>query len=199
MREQVKHLSKKVGVYCIINKVNSKMYIGSSRDILSRIKHHENDLRINKHCNKHLQSAYNKYGESSFEVKVLKFCSEKNLIKQEQIFMNKYQTTSPGCGYNLAIRADGKKHSQEIKKKISDANKGQKPTEFCLQRGKEWRENYVMSEETKQKIGRESKKRWEKWKQDEDFMERRSNKIKENLKRVDFSKRSEGQMEYIKS
>lgn len=157
MREQVKHLSKKVGVYCIINKVNSKMYVGSSRDISKRVKGHERELRRNNHRNRYLQSAYNKYGESSFEVKVLKLCSEKNLIKQEQIFMNKYQTTTPGCGYNLAIRADGKRLSEEQRKYLSEVKKGKKMSAEAKLKMSKAQKGRKHSEETKKKISRANK------------------------------------------
>lgn len=46
------------GVYLIRNKVKGKVYIGSSRDVMGRLKDHENALRKHKHPNKEMQSDY---------------------------------------------------------------------------------------------------------------------------------------------
>ena len=55
----------KSGIYQIRNKINGKIYIGSSADkkgILQRWKQHVKDLKNNIHHNKHLQTAW-KYAE----------------------------------------------------------------------------------------------------------------------------------------
>jgi len=54
------------GIYKIINVVNNKFYIGSSVDLRKRKSKHFSELRHNKHNNKHLQRAWDKYGEASF-------------------------------------------------------------------------------------------------------------------------------------
>lgn len=46
------------GVYLIRNKAKGKVYIGSSRDVISRIKGHETALRFHKHQNKEMQADY---------------------------------------------------------------------------------------------------------------------------------------------
>ena len=63
-----KHIS---GIYSIVNKTNNKFYIGSAVDIRERIYIHFGKLRKNQHHSSYLQSAYNKYGESNFDVKIL--------------------------------------------------------------------------------------------------------------------------------
>ena len=59
------------GIYKIVNKVNGKYYIGSSANIYGiphgRWYQHKMHLRGNWHYNNHLQSAWKKYGESSFD------------------------------------------------------------------------------------------------------------------------------------
>ena len=44
------------GVYMIRNKVKGKVYIGSSRDVMRRLKSHEKALQEHKHPNKEMQS-----------------------------------------------------------------------------------------------------------------------------------------------
>lgn len=85
-----KNLTGICGVYIIRNKVNGKFYIGSSNDIWRRWCEHKWGLKNNKHGNKHLQRAYNKYGEENFEYDVLEFCDEEVQFDKEQEYIDKY-------------------------------------------------------------------------------------------------------------
>jgi len=53
------------GIYKILNTVNNKFYIGSAVNLNSRFRTHKANLINNKHPNKHLQAAFNKYGANS--------------------------------------------------------------------------------------------------------------------------------------
>ena len=55
------------GIYFIRNKVNGKVYIGQAQQLRWRKSTHRGQLRRNAHYNPRLQSAWNKYGEDSFE------------------------------------------------------------------------------------------------------------------------------------
>src|ERR1700693_1262332 len=85
---------KVCGVYEIRNNLDNACYIGSSKFIYNRISQHFSKLRGNKHTNKHLQFAYNKYGEDVFEVLVREKCSIEKLHEREEYFIlitpNKY-------------------------------------------------------------------------------------------------------------
>jgi group I intron endonuclease len=59
------------GVYLITNNTNGKIYIGSAYDLYKRYWSHFNNLKLNQHPNRHLQSAYNKYGLENFSMKAL--------------------------------------------------------------------------------------------------------------------------------
>ena len=59
------------GVYKILNCKNNKFYIGSSVDIERRFESHRKELIAGTHNNKHLQNAWNKYGESCFRFLVV--------------------------------------------------------------------------------------------------------------------------------
>ncbi len=62
----------RTGVYCIRNGQNGKVYVGStSRSLTGRQKDHLNNLRGDRHINRHLQHAWNKYGEEAFTFEVL--------------------------------------------------------------------------------------------------------------------------------
>lgn len=51
------------GVYQIFNSKTNKRYIGSSIDVQRRLKEHLRNLKANRHCNQHLQNAWNRYRE----------------------------------------------------------------------------------------------------------------------------------------
>ena len=54
------------GIYKIINVINNKFYVGSAVDFTARKRRHWWALRSQRHANKHLQAAWNKYGEEAF-------------------------------------------------------------------------------------------------------------------------------------
>lgn len=56
-----------IGIYCIVNKVNYKKYVGSSINVKNKFRQHKHTLNNNKHCNKHLQLAWNKCKATNFE------------------------------------------------------------------------------------------------------------------------------------
>lgn len=93
------NVAKLSGIYAIINRSNNKFYIGESLDINSRIKKHYFDLKSNTHHNPLLQSDYNKYGESSFEVVVLTpymsmidpLHTKADLLILETAYINRYK------------------------------------------------------------------------------------------------------------
>lgn len=58
-------------IYKIVNLVNDKFYLGSTTNKKVRFREHRKQLRGNRHHCKHLQSAWNKYGEEKFAFKVV--------------------------------------------------------------------------------------------------------------------------------
>lgn len=77
-----------IGIYRII--IGNRSYIGSSISLSVRKKQHYSDLRCNRHCNKFLQNAYNKYKEFNFEVlKTLPSCTDESLRALEKSYIEK--------------------------------------------------------------------------------------------------------------
>lgn len=58
-------------IYKIINLVNDKFYVGSTIHKKVRFREHRKQLRGNRHHCKHLQAAWNKYGEDKFDFRVV--------------------------------------------------------------------------------------------------------------------------------
>lgn len=78
----------KSGIYCISNTINSDCYIGSSKDVYNRLHTHKCLLKNNKHKNKHLQSAFNKYKIQNFNLKLIEECSLECLLEREQYYID---------------------------------------------------------------------------------------------------------------
>lgn len=109
-----------VGIYCIKNKVNNKIYIGQSTDIYGRMRHHKSELRNNHHKNTYLQNSWNKYGEDNFEFYILEECDIDDLDTLERSYISKYNSMNREYGYNRESGGNAKKKaSQETKNKIS--------------------------------------------------------------------------------
>ena len=93
----------KSGIYQIINKVNGKSYIGSSKNIKRRKQQHFSLLKKNKNHSKLLQRAFNKYKEENFEFIILALCDEENLFKLEQYFVDTLKPEYNICIENVAV------------------------------------------------------------------------------------------------
>jgi group I intron endonuclease len=131
-------MSENSGIYKIQNKTDGKFYIGSAVCLKRRWIDHRKLLRKSKHFNRHLQFAWDKYGESNFEYLVVEECEKARLIQREQFHIdsNKHKI------YNLNLVAGsqmGRVVTQETRDKISKANKGRVVTsEHKLALSKAW-------------------------------------------------------------
>lgn len=111
------------GIYIIRNTVTDKLYIGKSVDIKKRFNTHKHNLRNGRHCNKYLQRAWDKYGESAFEFCVLEECERDKLNALEIATIEKYANTHDL--YNMTDGGDGllgHKRSDETKALIGMRN-----------------------------------------------------------------------------
>lgn len=122
-------VTRRKAIYIIVNTVNSKVYVGSSVDVGKRRSSHFRSLDKNKHPNKHLQSAYNKYSKDAFAMHLLEYVDdESNLLEREQYWINTTKSYDRNVGYNnspSAFNSLGVKHSEESKKIRSISSVGE--------------------------------------------------------------------------
>ena len=142
------------GVYAIRNIQTGELYVGSTKCIRNRWRNHIHFLNKGNHQNKNLQKAYN-FDSAAFKFEVLEKCSVEILKDREQVFLDKFKEIS----YNIATNAYGGKgpHSEETRRKLSEAAKGKKHTEETRKKISEGNLGKVFSEEAKRKIS-EAKK-----------------------------------------
>jgi len=108
------------GIYAITHVVSGKRYVGSSINILARWTGHLFALSEGTHGNRHLQHAWNKYGEESFSFAVLRHCLPQQLLTHEQRLIDERAefNIAPVAGSHL-----GCKQTEETKAKLSRAHK----------------------------------------------------------------------------
>lgn len=154
-------LYNKYGIYGIRNKLNGKIYVGKTmKSFGDRWDCHKAQLKSNYHDNRHLQSAWNKYGFENFEFLILQDCTGKDVSyvnSMEIAEIKKYKDL--GIAYNIHDGGDGglflgKHLSEEAKRKIGEKNRinmtGRKA-----------------STETKEKMSKSQKERYANWTEDD--------------------------------
>ena len=140
------------GIYVIKCTKNEKVYVGQTKGIKCRWKKHLRSLQMGYHYNSILQRAFNKYGEETFKFSVLTHCSVKFLDQFEIAWITYLNCVTPN-GFNImggggvlhsfsaeTLKKMSESHkgikkgpqSAEHRRKISEANKGQKKSaEHC--------------------------------------------------------------------
>jgi group I intron endonuclease len=123
--------TERSGIYSITSKSNGRIYIGSSINISNRIFEHLRKLRQKSHNNTHLQNNYDKYGETDLVFNIVRFCSNDELLKFEQQYIDEFKekvgwdnmfNIAPTAGSSL-----GRECSDETKQKISESKIGSEP------------------------------------------------------------------------
>lgn len=129
-------MSKTV-IYTITNLINNKIYLGYTTNFPLRRLQHLSTLRCNRHDNEHLQNAWNKHGEKNFTVEILDSCEPQFLVSQEHYWSNLLRVHDRNYGYNILPTHPyelANSHSEESKRKISEANKGRKMTKEHIEK-----------------------------------------------------------------
>lgn len=117
-------------VYAFFNKINKKVYIGSSRRLVGRFSNYHR--AISKTAKFHsllLKRVFNKYSRGDFWFLILENVENpEKIVDREQFYLDKYKPFGKR-GYNCATSASsnfGVKHSEETRKKSSLRQQGEK-------------------------------------------------------------------------
>lgn len=129
------------GIYQIVNLVNGKRYIGSSDNLRKRKYNHFNRLKRGKHDNSYLQRSYNKYGKENFKFEEIVHCPVELLFFFEQKCADRYNLKTELYNIRKIVESNrGLPHSEKTKKKIGEAQRGEKNHNYGKKASKETRE-----------------------------------------------------------
>lgn len=126
----------KIWIYQIRNKVNNKIYIGSTNNLERRWESHIYQLKNNIHHSIKLQKAWDKYGEDNFEFSIIEeFNSDNEDDKyiKEQYYLDLYESYTDK-GYNMSNIADTRKLFKRIKSENSVFTKITKEVAITIKR-----------------------------------------------------------------
>lgn len=153
--------SKHAGIYAIINLRNNKFYIGSTNNLYVRKKGHFNDLKGNRHKNKHLQNAYNKDSDFFIMVEIETINYLDILRDREQFWLDELKCFDNKIGYNINKFADGVTgytHTLETREKLRKAHLGRKLPEEQKRNISKSGKGRIVSEETRKKISESNRR-----------------------------------------
>lgn len=114
-------LQNKSGIYSFLNLVNGKRYVGSSVNLYGRLSEHLHNFKSGKAHNKHLQAAWDKYGEDNFIYNIIELCPKEVRFEREQYYID---SLKPEYNLTLQVVANfGHSPSEESRQKISNTLK----------------------------------------------------------------------------
>lgn len=127
------------GVYQIRCIKENKCYIGSSKDCQERVQKHFSELRFNRHTNKCLQEAFNKYGIEGFIYSIVLYVAkEEDLLTKETEYQikigidNLYNDKITGVYMSNELKAryanidQSYKHTLEYRMKLAASRQNNK-------------------------------------------------------------------------
>ena len=108
------------GIYKIKNKINNKIYIGQSKNIIQRWEQHKRNLSPS--CTK-LNNAFKKYGIENFEFSIIEEISNSELLTtREQYWIEYYDSIKNGYNILNATNTMSGESNLNSKLKLKDVN-----------------------------------------------------------------------------
>lgn len=98
------------------------IYIGQSVDIENRWNGHLSELKQNKHCNKKLQSVFNKYPDS-IKFEIIEECDVEKLDDKEMFYIEQFKSFNTKHGLNMSIGGDRGNRKYRTREEAEAANK----------------------------------------------------------------------------
>lgn len=144
-KEINENLKNKSGIYCWINKINGKSYIGSAINLNNRINDYYQNSYYRDKKNMLIVRAILKYGLDNFALIILDIVKKNEVLIQEQYWLDDIKpdynilelaTNSKGYKHKLESieimkkKALRRKHSEEVRNTMSENRKGEKNAFF---------------------------------------------------------------------
>lgn len=139
-KEILKETNGKSGVYCWINRLNGNYYIGSSINLNNRLNDYFQPWYYKDRLNLVIVRAIKKYGLGNFALVILEVTKPEDTLPREQYYLdtlepeyNILDTAGNSLGYKqtpesiekMRSKALGRKHSEEVRKTMSENRRGE--------------------------------------------------------------------------
>jgi group I intron endonuclease len=118
------YLKGRSGIYCWVNLINGKYYIGSGVDLRARVNDYFQKSYYKSRSNSLIVKPILKYGLGNFALVILEFTNNEDLLSRENFYI---ETLKPE--YNIlknASNSSGYKHTQKSIEKITKSTLGKK-------------------------------------------------------------------------
>lgn len=164
-------------IYKITNLINQKIYFGQTIHLKRRWATYKSATKTDKkYGNMVIVRAFRKYGLENFIYEHVATCKDQTSADEmEKLIIAQYDSTNSEIGYNVTTGgnvASGWHHSEESKRKISNANMGRpglqgennpffgkQHSPETIEKNRQAHLGKTMTEETKKKIGTKSASR----------------------------------------
>jgi group I intron endonuclease len=118
-------------IYCAINIINNKKYIGQTiRNLDKRIKEHISHASKDNKYAFHL--AINKYGIDKFEWEEIDIANNQEELDEKELYWIKFYNTYGKGGYNMSVGGQFNKKTDDNADKLSEMNGGREFLVFDL-------------------------------------------------------------------
>jgi group I intron endonuclease len=149
-------------IYTIQNKINNKVYVGKSNNPEIRWGVHKKVASGGKEKYPDdffaIHGALAKYGVYNFTFKIIEeFADEKECLEAEVRWIEYLKSHDRAYGYNLSLGGDGASPTEETKRKMSEAQRGEKHSHAILTEALviEILEKYSTGDYTQTKLSKE--------------------------------------------
>lgn len=122
--DEIKQGGDIAGVYELICTATGEKYVGSTKGLRSRLNVHFSQMKTGAHSNSRLQELYDEYGREAFVWALLETIEDREArldAEQRYIDTGEYVNASP-----LARGGHFSPHTEETKRKMSEAKSGEK-------------------------------------------------------------------------
>lgn len=162
---------KKSGIYSFKNKLNGKVYVGQSKDVLTRKKQHE---RGDTNNSRRFHNAMVKHGPEGFDFQVLEYCEINLLDERESYWITELRSLYP-LGYNLTTGGGAfQKHNEETKRIFSQNQKKRVEIGIHIFTSTDFQKSNTLRQVEEAKLGRHPSQRSE-------FQEKRNKTVQDRI------------------
>lgn len=138
-------------IYLLTNKINEKIYVGQSKDVNQRWRHHKASVKNNRPT-QIVHHAMIKYGLDNFVFEVIAGCkTQEDINWAEEYFINYYDSINNG--YNLTNGGCVAPKTEEWKRKVSEKLMGHEVTQETRDKVSKGNTGKIRSDEFKKDVG----------------------------------------------